>query len=31
MKKDSNIDMLRVIGDFLELGHVKNIKYCGHV
>ena len=25
MKKDSKIDMLQVIGDFLELGHVENI------
>jgi hypothetical protein len=25
MKKDFNIDMLQVIGDFLELGHVENI------
>ena len=25
MKKNSNIDMLQVIGDFLELGHVENI------
>jgi len=25
MKKDSDIDMLQVIGDFLELGHVENI------
>ena len=25
MKKDSTIDILQVIGDFLELGHVENI------
>ena len=25
MKKDFNIDMVQVIGDFLELGHVENI------
>jgi hypothetical protein len=25
MKKNYNIDILQVIGDFLELGHVKNI------
>jgi hypothetical protein len=25
MKKDENIDILKVIGDFLELGHVENI------
>jgi hypothetical protein len=25
MQKDFNIDMLQVIGDFLELGHVENI------
>ena len=25
MNKDSNIDILQVIGDFLELGHVENI------
>ena len=25
MKKEFNIDMLQVIGDFLELGHVENI------
>lgn len=25
MKKDFNIDILKVIGDFLELGHVENI------
>jgi len=25
MKKDFNIDILQVIGDFLELGHVENI------
>ena len=25
MKKDNNIDIVKVIGDFLELGHVENI------
>jgi HEAT repeat protein len=25
MKKDSNIDLVKVIGDFLEMGHVENI------
>jgi hypothetical protein len=25
MKKDENIDIVKIIGDFLELGHVENI------
>jgi len=25
LKKDNNIEMLKIIGDFLELGHVENI------
>ena len=25
MDKDNNIDLLKVVGDFLELGHVENI------